>query len=108
MEKAFEILAAQYRPMLLSYASALLYGDIHKAEDVVQEALFTAHERLDTFRQGENFASAAGIARNKALESQRAFRNERVVADSQVTAGIEEVYGVFEPLHSRKSSIMSG
>ena len=59
MEKAFEILAAQYRPMLLSYASALLYGDIHKAEDVVQEALFTAHQRLDTFRQGENFALAA-------------------------------------------------
>ncbi len=97
MDKAFEILIEQYRPMLLSYTASLLYGDVDKAEDIVQEACFVAHQRLEAFRQGENFACwLRGIVRKKVLESQRAFRHERVIADSRVIEGIEEVYAVFD------------
>lgn len=97
MDKAFEILAEQHRPMLLSYSRALVYGDGHRAEDVVQETLLTAFQRLNTFRQGENFGCwLRGIARNKALECQRAGRNQRVVADSRIIEGMEEVYRTFD------------
>ena len=75
METAFDILAAQYRPMLLSYARALLGGDRHEAEDVVQESFLVAHRRLETFRQDEDFGRwLRGIARNKVLESRRSSR----------------------------------
>jgi RNA polymerase sigma-70 factor (ECF subfamily) len=93
MNKAFEILAEQHRPMLLSYVRAMVYGDQHQAEDVVQETLIVAFQRLDSFRQGENFGSwLRGIARNKVLESHRSNKNPRVVADSRILEGMEEVY----------------
>lgn len=97
METAFDILAAQYRPMLLSYARALLGGDRHEAEDVVQESFLVAHRRLETFREGEDFGRwLRGIARNKVLESQRSARQRRTVVDARVIDGMEEVYTIFE------------
>ena len=97
MNTALEILAEQYRPMLLSYARALLYGDEHEAEDVVQEAFLTAHQRLDSFRRGENFGCwLRGIARNKALESRRVARRRREVMDSRILEGMEEVYAMLD------------
>jgi len=97
MVKAFEILVEQHRPMLLSYARALFYGDQHAAEDLVQEVFLAAHHRLDTLRQGENFGRwLRGIARNKALESHRAARRRPVVADSRVIEGMDEVYTVLD------------
>ena len=101
MDTAFEILIGQYRPMLLSYACALMYGDQHEAEDVVQEALLVAHRRLDTFHQDENFSRwLRGIVRNKALESRRAARGRRAVVDSRIIEGLEDVYTMFDGLPS--------
>jgi RNA polymerase sigma-70 factor (ECF subfamily) len=97
MDTAFEILAGQYRPMLLAYARALLNGDEHEAEDVVQETFLAAHERLDHFRTGEDFGRwLRGIARNKVLESHRAARGRKAVVDSRIIDGIEEVYAAFD------------
>lgn len=97
MHTAFDILAEQYRPMLLSYARALLYGNEHEAEDVVQEAFLTAQQRLDSFRQGENFGRwLRGIARNEVLESHRSARRRREVTDGRILEGIEDVYVVFD------------
>ncbi len=96
MDTAFEILAAQYRPMLLCYARALMQGHEQDAEDVVQEALLTAHQRLETFRKDENFGRwLRGIVRNKALESHRAARR-RAIVDSRILEGIEDVYILFD------------
>jgi len=82
MDTAFEILAEQHRPMLLGYARALMNGEEHDAEDVVQETLLAAHRSLSSFDRGANFAGwLRGIARNKALESHRAARRRRTVVD---------------------------
>ncbi len=97
MDTAFDILVEQYRPMLLSYARALLGGDAHEAEDVVQESFLTAHRRLEDFRPGENFGAwLRGIARNKALESHRSARQRRAIVDSRIIEGLDQVFALFE------------
>jgi len=97
METAFDILAAQYRPMLISYARTLLGGDRHEAEDVVQESFLVAHRRLGDFREGEDFGRwLRGIARHKVLESRRSARQRRAVVDARIVEGIDEVYSLFD------------
>jgi RNA polymerase sigma-70 factor, ECF subfamily len=97
MDKAFEILAEEHRPMLMGYARALMQGVEDDAEDVVQETLLAAHRSLSSFTKGANFAGwLRGIARNKALESRRAARRRRIVFDSRIVEGIEEVYALFD------------
>jgi RNA polymerase sigma-70 factor (ECF subfamily) len=97
MDTAFEILAEEHRPMLLGYALALMNGDGHDAEDVVQETLLAAYRSLACFEKGANFAAwLRGIARNKALESRRATRRRRIVVDSRIVEGIDEVYALFD------------
>ncbi len=97
MANAFDILVELHRPMLLSYARALHYLDADAAEDVVQEALRTGYQRLDSFRQGEDFGRwMRGIVRNKALESHRSAKGRRVVVDSRILDGVEEVYSLFD------------
>jgi RNA polymerase sigma-70 factor (ECF subfamily) len=96
MDHAFSILAAEHRPMLLAYAKALCYGDGHAAEDVVQETLLVALRRLEEFRaasDGHFGRWLRGIARNKALEAHRAGGRGRVVADSRIIEGLEDVFG---------------
>lgn len=96
MDHAFAILAAEHRPMLHAYARALCYGDGHAAEDVVQETLLVACRRLDEFRvenDGHFGRWLRGIARNKALEAHRAAGRGRVVADSRIIEGMEDVFG---------------
>ena len=96
MDHAFAILAAEHRPMLLAYARALCYGDGHAAEDVVQETLLVACRRLAEFRvenDGHFGRWLRGIARNKALEAHRAAGRGRVVADSRIIEGLEDVFG---------------
>jgi RNA polymerase sigma-70 factor (ECF subfamily) len=97
VDKAFEILVKQYRPMLLVYVSALLYGDTDRAEDVVQESFLLAHQRLSEFPAEGNFpAWLRKIAQYKTKESQRASQKKRIVMDSRVIEGMEEVFAVFD------------
>lgn len=97
MNKAFNILAQQHQAMLLNYVKALCYGDSHMVEDVVQEAFLAAQQQIDSFREGESFGRwLRGIARNKALEVYRASQKGKVVTDSRVIEGMEEVYGALD------------
>lgn len=97
MTTALDDLAVQHRPMLLCYARALLGGDLHQAEDVVQESFLTAHRRRDDFREGADYGRwLRGIARNKALERRRADASRPVVVDSRVIDGMDEVFGLFD------------
>ena len=53
MERAFEILVAEYRPMVLSYLRALVH-DGHLAEDLTQETMLIAHRKIDSFDSERN------------------------------------------------------
>lgn len=104
MDKAFDILAEQYRPMLQAYARVLAGRDEHVAEDLVQETLIAAHRSLDSFRKGENFGRwLRGILRNRALESRRAAVRRPLVVDSRIVEGMEEVYTLLD--HPREDAV---
>jgi RNA polymerase sigma-70 factor (ECF subfamily) len=92
MIEPFQILAAEYRPMLVDYLRALLKDD-HLAEDLAQESLLDAHQALDKFTEGENFGRwLRGIARNRALRHWRSARRKPLLIDSRVVAGVDEVF----------------
>ncbi|MGA2255527.1 MAG: RNA polymerase sigma factor [Thermoguttaceae bacterium] len=83
MDTAFEILAEQHRPMLLAYARALINGQEHDAEDVVQDTLLAVHGSLATFDTGANVAVwLRGIIRNRARQSHRGARRRRTVVNT--------------------------
>jgi RNA polymerase sigma-70 factor (ECF subfamily) len=91
-EKSFEILVAEYRGMVHAYCQGIV-RDQHLAEDLAQEVFLVAHRRLDDFRTGENFGAwLRGIARNLIRENRRASARHHVVADSEMVAGMEDVY----------------
>lgn len=93
MDQSFNILAAEYRPMILSYLRSL-GADVHLAEDLAQEAFLAAFQSLDTFEEGKNFGSwLRGIARNKALMHWRsAAAKIPLSADPRSVEGIDEVF----------------
>ncbi len=96
MERAFEILAAEYRPMVLCYLRALV-RDGHLAEDLTQETMLSAHGAIDSFDPERCFGAwLRGIARLKALQSNRASARHPMLVDSSVVEGMEEVYSLFD------------
>ncbi len=92
MTDPFDILAADYRPMVLAYLRAMV-GDFHLAEDLTQETMIAAHGSLDEFQPGGNFGHwLRGIARHKAMMCWRADKRRPLLIDSRVVEGINEVF----------------
>jgi RNA polymerase sigma-70 factor, ECF subfamily len=101
MANPFDILAQEYRPMVLAYLRSLV-ADPNLAEDLAQETFLAAYQALPTFREDGNFGAwLRGIARNKVLMDRRTTARRRVVADSRVIEGMEEVYGALDRPHPR-------
>ena len=91
-QRSFEILVAEYRGMVWAYCLGIV-EDAHLAEDLTQEVFLVAQRRLGEFRPGESFGAwLRGIARNEVRESRRAAARRHVVADSDLVAGMEDVY----------------
>lgn len=66
--KAFEILVREHHRRFLAYALSLI-KNATLAEDIVQEALLTAYQRLNFFDTSQNFpAWVRGIIKNKYFE----------------------------------------
>lgn len=96
MGKSFDILAAEYRPMVVTYLKAIL-GDEHLAEDLAQDTFLAAHRSIESFEQDRNFGAwLRGIARNKALEDRRAAARHPMLVDSCIVEGMEQVYTLFD------------
>ncbi|HEV3026070.1 MAG TPA: sigma-70 family RNA polymerase sigma factor [Planctomycetota bacterium] len=94
--EAFEILAEQFRPMVLAYLKTLT-RDEHLAEDLTQETFIAAQKSLSQLRDGARFGTwLRGIARHKALDSRRAAARHPLIADDRVVQGMEEVYAVLD------------
>ncbi|MBA4386939.1 MAG: hypothetical protein C0404_03095 [Verrucomicrobia bacterium] len=103
MKTAFDILAEQNRPMLVTYLNAML-RDRSLAEDLTQETLMVAYKALDKYEEGRNFGAwLRGIARNRALQNRRADSRRHLVIDSRVVEGMEEIYGAFDGPHPIRS-----
>ncbi len=99
MQASLSKLVVNYRPMLVAYARALMQGDEHQAEDVVQECLLTVHENFEQFREDGDFGSwLRGIARNKVLEKHRRDSRLKFVSDLDIVAGIDETFAGFDAL----------
>ena len=96
MEKTFDILTQQFRPMLVCYLRTIS-GDSHLAEDLAQETFLAAHKSLNKFETDGNFGAwLRGIARNKFLQHRRSAARKKVVVDSRIVDGMEEVFTIFD------------
>jgi RNA polymerase sigma-70 factor (ECF subfamily) len=96
MDKAFDILGEQYRPMVVAYLRSLV-NDAELAEDLAQETILAAYQSFDKFERGANFGAwLRGIARNKALHNRRTESRRIIIADSEIIAGMESVYSAFD------------
>ncbi|MFO0976637.1 MAG: sigma-70 family RNA polymerase sigma factor [Planctomycetaceae bacterium] len=97
MPTALSELVEQYQPMLVAYAHALMKGNSHAADDLMQEAYVTACSRISEFREGADFGAwLRGIARMKALEIWRKDRRSEIIQDPEVLEGIEETFAAFD------------
>jgi RNA polymerase sigma-70 factor (ECF subfamily) len=95
MTDSFDILAAEYRPMVVAYLRSMV-GDPHLAEDLAQESFLAAQDSIAKFEKGGNFGRwLRGIARNKALMHWRSAKRSPLLVDSRVVEGID---GVFDSL----------
>jgi len=98
VEKTFDILTQQFRPMLMCYLRTIS-GDSHLADDLTQETFLAAHNSLDKFETDGNFGAwLRGIARNKFLQHRRSAARKKIVVDSRIVDGMEEVFTTFDQL----------
>ena len=92
MNDSFDILAAEYRPMVLAYLRSMV-KDPHLAEDLVQETFLSAQAAIGTFDKSGNFGRwLRGIARNKAKMHWRSAKRSPLMVDSRVVEGIDDVF----------------
>ena len=93
MHQSFNILANEYRPMVLAYLRSLGV-DEHTAEDLAQDTFLAAYNALDGYEEERSFGSwIRGIARNKARMHWRAASVRPPLSlDPRAVEGIEEVF----------------
>ncbi len=105
MQTALSELVEQYQPMLVAYSRALMKGNQHAADDLMQEAFLTACRRISDFREGADFGAwLRGIARLKAMEMWRNGQRAEVIQDPEVLAGVEETFATFDLTMSSEMS----
>src|SRR3954465_5263722 len=82
----FRALAERHVPALRAFATRLINGDTHAAEDVVQEALIRARQQPEAFAPGRG--SARGwlftVTRNVAIDVHRRRTRQPEVGDAQL------------------------
>ena len=104
MDKAFDILAEFWRPMVKAYANTLT-NDPHVAEDITQETFMSAFERLDDFDESQCFGKwLRGIARNKVRNYRKRAHLRSPIIDPKVLEGIELVYNAYDSPDSQRHS----
>lgn len=96
-ESALREQIARHRPMLVAYARALVNGDPHCADEVVQESLLISIQKLQDFEMQRDLGRwLRGIVRLKVLEVARGNRRMKSMEDPDVLEGIEETFVAFD------------
>ena len=91
---AFEILVREHHRRLLAFAQSLVSDDTG-AEDIVQDAFFTAYQKLPSFKPGSDFGAwLRSIIRYKALEWRRTRRERQL--DEAVLDKLEHRYTILD------------
>jgi RNA polymerase sigma-70 factor (ECF subfamily) len=92
--KAFEILVREHHRRVLAYARSLV-SDAYTAEDLVQDALLIAYQRLDRFDNTRDFGAwVRGIVRMKYLELGRQHRD--VPLDEATLDAVDDQYAQWD------------
>ncbi|MBL8817839.1 MAG: sigma-70 family RNA polymerase sigma factor [Planctomyces sp.] len=105
MQTALSKLVEQHQPMLVAYSRALMKGNDHAADDLMQEAFLTACRRMSEFREGADFGAwLRGIARLKAMEMWRNDQRSEMIQDPEVLEGMEETFMSFDLRKSSETS----
>ena len=95
-DKAFEILVREHHRRLLAYSFSLVDNPV-LAEDITQDALVTAFEKLAVFDAKRDFpAWVRGIIRNKYLE--RCKRNLEVPLEEKDLERLEAAHSEWDAL----------
>ena len=91
----FEVLAKQHEPMLLAYLFSIL-ADHTLAEDVAQQTLLIAYNKINTLKNPAAFpAWLRGIARLEALSALRR-RGREFPVEPAILLQMDEAYKQFE------------
>jgi RNA polymerase sigma-70 factor, ECF subfamily len=88
--KAFELVIAQYMPMLFAYSRAIC-GDFHLAQDIVQETALIAFRKLNFFFPEADFPTwLRAIARREALNARKKRTPVRMVNEDSIEGFYEK------------------
>ena len=96
--QVFEILAAQNADMLVCFVRSLVPGS--EVDDVFQETLVTAWEKLPQFDRSRPFGPwLRGIAANKVKQMRHRRSSDKLRFDDEVIAGIEQSFAAVPARH---------
>lgn len=89
-ERAFETLLNRHRGLIVSTAFAIM-GDAEDAQDVAQEALATAFQRMGELQEPDRVRNwLVRITRNAAIDAARRRRGPRVVSFEELRSEFDE------------------
>lgn len=89
-ERAFETLLNRHRGLIVSTAFAIM-GDAEDAQDVAQEALATAFQRMGELQEPDRVRNwLVRITRNAAIDAARRRRGPRVVSFEELRSEFDD------------------
>lgn len=95
-EQVFEILVRENSQMLLTYLRASI-GSTDLVDEIFQETLFTAWQKLETFDTSRPFGAwLRGIAKKHLLTHYRKSKREMLVCNEEILAILEQQIAILE------------
>jgi RNA polymerase sigma-70 factor (sigma-E family) len=118
VDDSFDDFVVNRGPALLRFAY-LLTGDLHRAEDLVQEVLARVHQRWSRIERAEGaefYVRTALVRQNISWWRRRSARSERPVAEvpdgtvvddgEQVLAARDEMWALLATLPRRQRAVL--
>lgn len=95
-QKIFEILMREHAPMLLTYIRSVVGAPL-AVDEVFQETMITAWEKLDDFDEHRKFGPwLRGIAKNHALSHFRKSKRDMLMCNEEILSYLDDQLGQVE------------